>query len=147
MIRKKIQARPILKRGELEKVVDPSLEGAYDVSELTRLAFAASLCIRSSSAWRPTMTQVPVTSYFCYLWLLLPLQYLLLSSFLNLNHLLKHWSFTLLINSFLQYFFQKLFKCSCNIRMCDRLSFHYISLYFPMSEVRSIIFFLSFHFI
>ncbi|XP_054808014.1 probable receptor-like serine/threonine-protein kinase At5g57670 [Prosopis cineraria] len=51
-------ARPILKRGELEKVVDPRLEGAYDVSELTRLAFAASLCIRPSSTWRPTMTQV-----------------------------------------------------------------------------------------
>lgn len=53
------QAKPILKKGEIEKVVDPRLEGAYDVTELTTLAFAASLCVRSSSTWRPTMTQVP----------------------------------------------------------------------------------------
>ncbi|KAF7838031.1 putative receptor-like serine/threonine-protein kinase [Senna tora] len=51
-------AKPILKKGEIEKVVDPRLEGAYDERELKRLGFAASLCIRASSTWRPSMTQV-----------------------------------------------------------------------------------------
>ncbi|KAL3532791.1 hypothetical protein ACH5RR_006312 [Cinchona calisaya] len=51
-------AKPILNRGEIEKVVDPRLGGAYDVTEFNRLAFAASLCIRRSSIWRPTMSEV-----------------------------------------------------------------------------------------
>ncbi|XP_030535538.1 probable receptor-like serine/threonine-protein kinase At5g57670 [Rhodamnia argentea] len=51
-------ARPILNQGEIEKLVDPRLGGAYDVSQMKRLAFAASLCIRSSSMWRPTMNEV-----------------------------------------------------------------------------------------
>ncbi|CDP19050.1 unnamed protein product [Coffea canephora] len=42
-------AKPILSRGEIEKVVDPRLGGFYDVKQLNRLAFAASLCIRGSS--------------------------------------------------------------------------------------------------
>ncbi|KAF2309494.1 hypothetical protein GH714_003248 [Hevea brasiliensis] len=51
-------AKPILKQGETEEVVDPRLGGAYDASQLIRLAFAASLCIRASSTWRPTMSEV-----------------------------------------------------------------------------------------
>ncbi|KAH7544671.1 hypothetical protein FEM48_Zijuj01G0010500 [Ziziphus jujuba var. spinosa] len=51
-------AKPILKEGENEKLVDPRLQGAYDVTQLKRLAFAASLCIRASSTWRPTMSKV-----------------------------------------------------------------------------------------
>ncbi|XP_061361676.1 probable receptor-like serine/threonine-protein kinase At5g57670 [Gastrolobium bilobum] len=51
-------AKPILNKGEIEQLVDPRLEGAYDVTQLKRLAFAASLCIRASSTWRPTMSEV-----------------------------------------------------------------------------------------
>ncbi|CAI9098478.1 OLC1v1035130C2 [Oldenlandia corymbosa var. corymbosa] len=51
-------AKPILSRGEIEKVVDPRLEGEYDAKQLHRLAFAASLCIRGSAIWRPTMSEV-----------------------------------------------------------------------------------------
>ncbi|XP_076915058.1 putative receptor-like serine/threonine-protein kinase At5g57670 [Bidens hawaiensis] len=51
-------AKPILKEGEVEKIVDPRLEGKYDLSQLSRLAFAASLCIRASSTWRPTMSEI-----------------------------------------------------------------------------------------
>ncbi|KAE9598722.1 hypothetical protein Lal_00022349 [Lupinus albus] len=51
-------AKPILNNGEIEKLVDPRLEGAYDVTQFKRLAFAASLCIRASSTWRPTMSEV-----------------------------------------------------------------------------------------
>lgn len=51
-------AKPLLKREEMEKLVDPRLGGSYDISQLKRLAFTASLCIRASSAWRPTMNEV-----------------------------------------------------------------------------------------
>lgn len=51
-------AKPILNRGEIEKVADPRLEGFYDVKQLNRLAFAASLCIRGPSIWRPTMSEI-----------------------------------------------------------------------------------------
>ncbi|KAK9055247.1 hypothetical protein SSX86_026329 [Deinandra increscens subsp. villosa] len=51
-------AKPILNKGEVEEIVDPRLEGKYDLSQLSRLGFAASLCIRASSTWRPTMSEV-----------------------------------------------------------------------------------------
>ncbi|KAM7268304.1 hypothetical protein ACFE04_010470 [Oxalis oulophora] len=51
-------AKPILRDGEIENLVDPRLRGAYDTTQLKRLSFAASLCIRSSSKWRPTMSEV-----------------------------------------------------------------------------------------
>ncbi|XWS73252.1 hypothetical protein CRYUN_Cryun02cG0111500 [Craigia yunnanensis] len=51
-------AKPLLNREEIEILVDPRLRGAFDISQLKRLAFAASLCIRASSAWRPTMNEV-----------------------------------------------------------------------------------------
>lgn len=50
-------------------VVDPRLGGAYDITQLNRLAFAASLCIRASSIWRPTMSEV-TKQYFTILFLL-----------------------------------------------------------------------------
>ncbi|KAE8657985.1 putative receptor-like serine/threonine-protein kinase [Hibiscus syriacus] len=51
-------AKPLLNREEMEKLVDPRLGGSFDISQLKRLTFAASLCIRASAAWRPTMTEV-----------------------------------------------------------------------------------------
>ncbi|KAJ0029900.1 hypothetical protein Pint_14105 [Pistacia integerrima] len=51
-------AKPILNQGELDKLVDPRLQGTYDVTQLNKLAFAASLCIRASPTWRPTMSEV-----------------------------------------------------------------------------------------
>ncbi|XP_051149292.1 probable receptor-like serine/threonine-protein kinase At5g57670 isoform X2 [Andrographis paniculata] len=51
-------AKPILNRGGIKEVIDPRLEENYDEIQLTRLAYAASLCIRSSPIWRPTMTEV-----------------------------------------------------------------------------------------
>ncbi|XP_044463129.1 probable receptor-like serine/threonine-protein kinase At5g57670 [Mangifera indica] len=51
-------AKPILNHGDLDKLVDPSLQGTYDVTQLNQLAFAASLCIRESTTWRPTMSEV-----------------------------------------------------------------------------------------
>lgn len=54
------QAKPILNQGNNEKLVDSRLEGLYDITQLNRLAFAASLCIRASSTWRPTMSEVAI---------------------------------------------------------------------------------------
>lgn len=51
-------AKPILKQGEIEKLIDPRVGGAFDVTQLKRLAFAASLCIRATSMWRPTINEV-----------------------------------------------------------------------------------------
>ncbi|KAE8665071.1 putative receptor-like serine/threonine-protein kinase [Hibiscus syriacus] len=51
-------AKPLLNREEMETLVDPRLGGSFDSSQLKRLAFTASLCIRAPSAWRPTMTEV-----------------------------------------------------------------------------------------
>ncbi|XP_022754014.1 probable receptor-like serine/threonine-protein kinase At5g57670 isoform X2 [Durio zibethinus] len=51
-------AKPLLNREEIEKLVDPRLQGAFVISQLKRLSFAASLCIRASSAWRPTMNEL-----------------------------------------------------------------------------------------
>ncbi|KAF8389382.1 hypothetical protein HHK36_026077 [Tetracentron sinense] len=51
-------AKPHLNQGEIEKLVDPKLERDYNDTQLRRLAFTASLCIRASSMWRPTMSEV-----------------------------------------------------------------------------------------
>ncbi|KAK4746577.1 hypothetical protein SAY87_025614 [Trapa incisa] len=51
-------AKPILQQCGIERLVDPRLEGAYDVVQLRTLAFAAALCIRASARWRPTMNEV-----------------------------------------------------------------------------------------
>lgn len=47
-----------MSRGVIEEVVDPSLEGTFDYTQLYKLAFAASLCIRAPSVWRPTMSEI-----------------------------------------------------------------------------------------
>ncbi|KAL8152500.1 hypothetical protein V2J09_010260 [Rumex salicifolius] len=50
-------AKPFLQQGQIEILIDPKLENDYDESELRRVALAASLCTRSSSNWRPTMSE------------------------------------------------------------------------------------------
>lgn len=51
-------ARPLLKDNNLSELVDPRLEGAYDVEQMKRLLLAASLCVRQSSQRRPQMGRV-----------------------------------------------------------------------------------------
>lgn len=51
-------AKPILRHGEIEKLIDPRLGGAYEGTQLQKLTFVASLCIRASAMWRPTMSEV-----------------------------------------------------------------------------------------
>lgn len=51
-------AKLVLRHGEIEKLIDPRLGGAYEGTQLQKLTFAASLCIRASAMWRPTMSEV-----------------------------------------------------------------------------------------
>ncbi|TVU08643.1 hypothetical protein EJB05_42054, partial [Eragrostis curvula] len=51
-------ARPLLNDGKIEALVDPRMAGEYDGAQARRVAFVASLCIRASATWRPSMTEV-----------------------------------------------------------------------------------------
>ncbi|CAN6855639.1 unnamed protein product [Brassica oleracea] len=51
-------AKTIIKDGEIEKLMDPRIGENFDIQQLHRIAFAASLCIRSSSPCRPSMIEV-----------------------------------------------------------------------------------------
>ncbi|RWW88888.1 hypothetical protein BHE74_00002222, partial [Ensete ventricosum] len=53
-----LQARPFLKDDTIQMLVDPRLGEDYDMGQLRRLTFAASLCIRATSTLRPSMTEV-----------------------------------------------------------------------------------------
>ncbi|XP_073010588.1 probable receptor-like serine/threonine-protein kinase At5g57670 isoform X2 [Typha latifolia] len=51
-------AKPYLNDGVIQALVDPRIGDDYDMMQLKRLALVASLCIRASATWRPTMTEV-----------------------------------------------------------------------------------------
>ncbi|KAK3134439.1 hypothetical protein QOZ80_6AG0549170 [Eleusine coracana subsp. coracana] len=51
-------ARPLLNDGKIEALVDPRMGSDYDAEQARRVAFVASLCIRASATWRPSMTEV-----------------------------------------------------------------------------------------
>ncbi|URE02438.1 Protein kinase domain containing protein [Musa troglodytarum] len=53
-----VNARPFLDDGSLQMLVDPRLGDGYDMEQLKRLSFAASLCIRATAALRPSMTEI-----------------------------------------------------------------------------------------
>lgn len=52
-----IWAKPLLESGNIKKLADPRLEFQYDTVEIKRVLFTASLCIRHSAIWRPSMTE------------------------------------------------------------------------------------------
>ncbi|KAL2480980.1 putative receptor-like serine/threonine-protein kinase [Abeliophyllum distichum] len=51
-------ARPIMESGNLTQLADPKMEGKYDMDQLHRVVLTASCCVRQSSIWRPSMTEV-----------------------------------------------------------------------------------------
>ncbi|KFK26129.1 hypothetical protein AALP_AA8G207400 [Arabis alpina] len=51
-------AKPLIKEKKIKQLVDPILGDDYDVEELDRLVFIASLCIHQTSMNRPHMNQV-----------------------------------------------------------------------------------------
>ncbi|XP_050215800.1 probable receptor-like serine/threonine-protein kinase At5g57670 isoform X2 [Mercurialis annua] len=51
-------AKPLMESGKIREVADPKLEGKFDEHEMFKVLLTASYCVRQSSIWRPSMTQV-----------------------------------------------------------------------------------------
>ncbi|KAL6971388.1 hypothetical protein U1Q18_031065 [Sarracenia purpurea var. burkii] len=51
-------AKPLLAKDNNSELVDPSLAGAYDPEQLSRMVLTASLCLKESSIERPKMSKV-----------------------------------------------------------------------------------------
>lgn len=51
-------AKPHLNEGNMKMLIDDRLGSEYDAQQLERLALTASLCIRPSATWRPSMSEV-----------------------------------------------------------------------------------------
>ncbi|XP_059636244.1 probable receptor-like serine/threonine-protein kinase At5g57670 isoform X2 [Cornus florida] len=51
-------AKPLMESGCISELADPKLEGEYDMGQMHRLVVTASYCVRQSSIWRPSMSEV-----------------------------------------------------------------------------------------
>ncbi|XAR66680.1 Non-specific serine/threonine protein kinase [Bertholletia excelsa] len=51
-------AKPLMESGHISELVDPKLEGKYNLDQMNRLVLSASYCVRQSSIWRPSMSEV-----------------------------------------------------------------------------------------
>eukprot|EP00850_Spirogloea_muscicola_P007140 SM000035S13120 [mRNA] locus=s35:511110:515553:- [translate_table: standard] len=51
-------ARPFLARDDVERLIDPQLQGLYNDEEMDRMISTAAQCVRHSAAIRPRMSQV-----------------------------------------------------------------------------------------
>ncbi|XP_078173683.1 protein kinase STUNTED-like [Carex rostrata] len=49
---------PILKKGDINELLDPALDGKYNEAEARRMALAASLCLIRSARLRPQISQI-----------------------------------------------------------------------------------------
>jgi len=54
-------AKPILESGDVKSLLDPKLQGKFDVAQMHRMVLAASLCITRAARLRPNMNQVIIT--------------------------------------------------------------------------------------
>lgn len=53
-----IQAMPLLENGNLEALVDPMLNGEFDIVQMQRMVLAATICIKQSPRLRPKASKV-----------------------------------------------------------------------------------------
>ncbi|PON80249.1 Mitogen-activated protein kinase kinase kinase [Parasponia andersonii] len=51
-------AKPLLSKTSFKELLDPCLDDAYDVEQMSRVVLTASMCIHQSSVNRPQMSQV-----------------------------------------------------------------------------------------
>jgi serine/threonine protein kinase len=51
-------AKPLMESGNIHELVDPQLRGQYDIHQMQRMVLTASLCVRHSAIWRPSMIEV-----------------------------------------------------------------------------------------
>ena len=55
----KMQAKPMLQSGKkIKRIIDPSLEGSVDETQMQRMVLAATLCLTRPMRLRPNMNQV-----------------------------------------------------------------------------------------
>ncbi|XP_048227590.1 probable receptor-like serine/threonine-protein kinase At5g57670 [Ricinus communis] len=53
-----IWAKPLMESGSLTELADPELEGKFDEDQMHKVVLTASYCVRQSSIWRPSMSEV-----------------------------------------------------------------------------------------
>ena len=53
-----VQAKPLLDTNNIKELADPRLGDAYDVSEMWRAMYMASMCIHHLPSMRPDMNRV-----------------------------------------------------------------------------------------
>lgn len=58
-----LQAKPLIKENKIKQLVDPVMGDDYDIEELERLVFIASLCIHQTSMNRPHMNQACILKH------------------------------------------------------------------------------------
>ncbi|KAF2318341.1 hypothetical protein GH714_005521 [Hevea brasiliensis] len=51
-------AKPLMESGKISELADPKLEGKFDEDQMYRVVLTASYCVRQSSVWRPSMSEV-----------------------------------------------------------------------------------------
>lgn len=51
-------AMPLMECGKISELVDSRLSGKYDEDQVRKVVLIASCCVRQSSTWRPSMTEV-----------------------------------------------------------------------------------------
>ncbi|XP_011012683.1 PREDICTED: probable receptor-like serine/threonine-protein kinase At5g57670 isoform X1 [Populus euphratica] len=51
-------AKPLMESGNITELADPKLEGKFDSDQVHRVVLTASYCVRESSTWRPSMSEV-----------------------------------------------------------------------------------------
>lgn len=49
-----------MESGDLAQLADPKMKGKYDAEQLHRVVLTASYCVRQTSVWRPSMSEVHV---------------------------------------------------------------------------------------
>nr|TKR97910.1 hypothetical protein D5086_0000208240 [Populus alba] len=52
------QAKPLMESGNIMELADPELKGKFDPDQMHRVVLTASYCVRQSSPWRPSMSEV-----------------------------------------------------------------------------------------
>ncbi|XP_061372474.1 protein kinase STUNTED-like [Gastrolobium bilobum] len=53
-----VWAKPILESGDVKDLLDPNLQGKFDVAQMQKLVLAASLCVTRAARLRPTLNQI-----------------------------------------------------------------------------------------
>ena len=72
-----------MESGDIAKLADPNMEGKYEAEQLHRVVLAASYCVRQSSIWRPSMTEVHGKMFSILLKSVQALHFLTVTSFFH----------------------------------------------------------------